>query len=101
MYQRLYAQMEQWATGDDPDTALEQLAADLKLDRDQVSACLRSRKALERVLRDLYDGQGIVSSIPTFILFYGGTGRVLQGARSAEQFVATLQQQLESAKAGQ
>jgi protein-disulfide isomerase len=102
MHHRLYEHMEQWSDGDDPDPALVRLAAGLELDRAQFSACLQSRSALERVLRDLYDGQGIgVRNIPTFILFHGGTGHVLAGARSAEQFVATLQQQLEMAKAGQ
>ncbi len=100
MHHRLFEQMEQWSTGDDPDTALVRLAADLELDRARFTACLTSRKALERVLSDLYDAQAIgVRNTPTFILFYGGTGRVLAGARSAEEFAATLQQQLESAKA--
>jgi hypothetical protein len=54
------------------------------------------------VLRDLYDGQGMgVSKIPTFILFSGGAGDLLLGTRSAEQFVALLQQRLTQAKAGQ
>ena len=101
MHHRLFEQMEQWSNGDDPDTALVRIAADLQLNRTQFTACLTSRKALERVLRDLYDGQAIgVRSTPTFILFYGGTGHVIAGTRSAEQFAATLQQQLERAKAG-
>ena len=100
MHHRLFEQMEQWSTGDDPDTALVRLAR-LQLDRAQFSACLMGRRTLEPVLRDLYDGQGIgVRSMPTFILFYGGTGHVLTGAHSAEQFAATLQHQLESAKSG-
>jgi protein-disulfide isomerase len=99
MHHRLFEQMEQWSTADDPDTALVGLAADLELDRVQFTACLMSRKALERVLHDLYDGQGIgVRNIPAFILLHNGTGHVLTGARSAEQFMGTLQQQLESAK---
>lgn len=101
MHHLLFERMAQWSTGDDPDTALVRLAADLQLDRPQFTACLTSRKALERVLGDLYDGQGIgVRNLPTFILFHGGTGHVLTGARSAEQFAATLQQQLESTKSG-
>ncbi len=101
MHHRLFERMEQWAPGDDPEPALGQLAADLDLDRSQFSACLQSRKALERVLRDLYDGQEIgVRSIPTFILYAGGTGRMLVGARSAEQFLSLLQRQIESAKSG-
>jgi protein-disulfide isomerase len=102
MHHRLYERLEQWSNGDDPDAALVRLAAELELDRAQFSACLQGRKALERVLRDLYDGQGVgVKNIPLFILFYGGTGHVLAGARSPEQFMATLQQQLELAKSGQ
>jgi protein-disulfide isomerase len=101
MHHRLFEQTEQWSTGDDPDAALVGLAADLELDRARFTACLTSRKALERVLRDLYDAQAIgVRSTPTFVLFYGGTGHALAGARSAEEFAATLQQQLERAKAG-
>jgi hypothetical protein len=65
------------------------------------TACLTSRKALQSVLRDLYDGQGTgVRNIPTFFLFHGGTGYLLAGARSAEDFAATLQQQLENANSG-
>src|SRR5262249_39481505 len=59
MHHRLFEQMEQWSSGADPDTALLRLAADLELDRAKFTACLTSRKALERVLRDLYDGQAI------------------------------------------
>jgi protein-disulfide isomerase len=99
MHHRLFERMEQWANGEDPEPALGQLAGDLKLDRTQFSACLQSRKALERVLHDLYDGQGIgVRNIPAFILYSGGTGRMLVGARSAEQIAAILQKQLEVAK---
>jgi protein-disulfide isomerase len=66
MHHRLFERLEQWAPGNDPEPALGQLAADLDLDRSQFSACLQSRKALERVLRDLYEGQEIgVRNIPT------------------------------------
>jgi predicted DsbA family dithiol-disulfide isomerase len=89
-----------WSTGDDPDAALVGLAAELELDRARFTACLASRKALERVLSDLYDAQAIgVRSTPTFILLYGGTAQALAGARSAEEFAAKLQQQVERAKA--
>jgi protein-disulfide isomerase len=99
MHDRLFEQVEQWSKGDDPDAALVRLAADLQLDRAPFTACLMSRKALERVLSDLYDGQGVgVKNIPMFLLIHGGTARVLVGARSAEEFAATLQEQLERAK---
>jgi protein-disulfide isomerase len=101
MHHRLFEEREQWSNGDDSDPVFVRLAADVGLDRGQFTACLTSRKALERVLRDLYDGQGVgIRNIPTFILFYGGTGQVLTGVRSSEQFAATLQEQLERAKTG-
>jgi predicted DsbA family dithiol-disulfide isomerase len=54
------------------------------------------------VLRDLNEEQGIgVRNVPAFILVHGGTGSVLAGTRSAEQFVALSQQRLEMAKSGQ
>jgi protein-disulfide isomerase len=99
MHHLLFERMEQWSKSDDPDRALVALGAELKLQKAQFATCLMSRKALERVLADLYDAQAIgVKSTPTFVLFHGGTGHVLAGARSAEQFAAMLQQQLESAK---
>ncbi len=102
MHHLLFAQMEKWSTSDDPDGALVRLATDLKLNKARFTVCVTSRKALERVLRDLYDGQAVgIRNSPTFLLFYGGTGHALVGARSAEQFAATLQEQLARAKAGQ
>jgi protein-disulfide isomerase len=99
MHHLLFERVEQWSTGDDPDPALGRLASEIGLDKGQFTACLTSRKALESVLRDLYDGQGSgVRTIPTFFLFHGGTGYLLAGARSAEDFAATLQTQLERAK---
>jgi protein-disulfide isomerase len=99
MHHLLFERMEQWSGSDDPDTALVGLATELKLEPAQFGACLKGRKALERVLADLYDAQAIgIRSTPTFILFYGGTGHVLTGARSADQFATTLQQQVENAK---
>lgn len=101
MHHRLFEQMEKWSTGDDPDAALVGLAGDLELDRARFTACLSGRNALERVLGDMYDAQAIgVRSTPTFVLFYDGTGQALAGARSAEEFAAKLQQQVERAKAG-
>lgn len=102
MHHRLFEHIEQWSSGDDPDSAFERLAAALKLDLARFTTCLQSRNALERVLRGLYDGQAVgVRNIPAFILYSGGTGRTLVGAHSAEHFATLLRQQLEMAKAGQ
>lgn len=99
MHHLLFERMEQWSAGFDQDKALGRLAADLRLDDTKFAACLASRQPLERVMRDLFDGQGIgVKVMPTFVLFYGGTGHVLTGTRTAEEFASTLGQQLETAK---
>jgi len=101
MHHRLFEQMEEWSTVNDPDTALVKLAGGLELDRAQFSACLQGRKALERVLHDVHDGQGIgVRNVPAFVLFQDETPFVLVGARSVQQFATTLQRQLKQAKAG-
>ena len=102
MHHLLFERMEQWSTGDDPDTASEDLAAELELDQAQFSACLQSRKALERVLRDVLDGQAIgVRNVPAFVLFRDEIPFVLVGVRPLESFASLLQQQLKQAKAGQ
>jgi predicted DsbA family dithiol-disulfide isomerase len=86
---------------EDPDPALEALASELGLDAERFSACLQGRASLERVLADLYDAQGVVSETPGFVILYGGKGRITRGARPADQFVATLQTMLESARSGE
>jgi protein-disulfide isomerase len=102
MHRLLFKWMEQWSNGDDPDTALAQLAADLELDQAQFTACLQSRKALERVLHDLYDGYGIgVRNVPAFVLFQDETPFVLVGTHPMEQFASVLQRQLKRTQAGQ
>jgi protein-disulfide isomerase len=99
MHHLLFERMEQWSSSDDLDTALTAIAAPLKLDKTLFSACLASRHALERVLRDLYDGQGVgVRNVPAFVLFRGETSSVLVGAHPIEQFATILQKQLEIAK---
>jgi protein-disulfide isomerase len=102
MQHGLFASMQRWSTADDPATALGQLAADLKLNGEQFRTCLQSRRALEPVLHDLQDGQGIgVRNVPAFVLFEDETPFVLVGARLIEQFAALLQRQLKQANAGQ
>jgi len=100
MHHLLYERSEQWSAGNDADVALVKLAVDLKLDKAQFSACLAGRNALERVLRDLYDGQAAgLRNSPTFVMLSGGAGDAIVGARSTEQFATTLQQRLDKAKA--
>jgi protein-disulfide isomerase len=99
MYHLLFETLEQWSNADDPDAEFLALADQLALDMDPFTACFNSRQALERVLSDIYDAQGVVQTTPTFIAIYGGSGAVFRGARPAEEFVSILQKQLEAANA--
>jgi protein-disulfide isomerase len=100
MYHSLFEAQEQWSV-EEPDPALVALAEGLDVDVERFGACLQGRASLERVLSDLYDSQGVVSQTPSFVILYGGQGRITRGARPAEQFVATLETMLESAQAGE
>ena len=97
MYHLLFEELDQWSTDDDSDSALLALAKASDLDMDVFAVCFNSRQALERVLSDLYDAQGIVQTTPTFIVIYEGAGRVMRGSRPVDQFVPILQNMLEDA----
>ena len=95
MHHALFESVEQWSRDGDPDDALRRLAAGIALDPVPFAACLASRRALEPVLRGLYDGQSIgVKNSPTFIFVQGDTASGVLGTRSAEQFETLLRQQL-------
>lgn len=84
-------------TIDDVETALIELAENLELDKEAFETCLSSRQALERVLRDIYDAQGVVQQTPTFVILYGGQGALLRGAKDVESFTSTLESYVELA----
>jgi protein-disulfide isomerase len=96
MHDLLFSTQEQWSVNP-PDPVLTALAGQLKLDAARFSACLSSRQALERVLADMYDAQGTASTTPTFVVLYKGKGTLIQGSRSAEEFINTLKGFLEPA----
>jgi protein-disulfide isomerase len=101
MHHLLFEAQDQWAV-DDPDPVLLGLAQQLDLDDDdEFETCLDSRQALERVLADLYDAQGVVNSTPNFVILHSGRGTLLSSSRPAEQFIALLRGQLESAYAAE
>ncbi len=95
MHHLLYDETDRWAT-EDAERVLVTLAESLALDRSRFEACFNGRKALERVLHDLYEAQGVVQSTPTFIIIEGERGSVMRGARPADQFVALLTKRLEA-----
>ena len=55
----------------------------------------------ERVVADIYDSMGAVSSTPSFIVLSGGQGSVLRGSRPAEDFVNLLREVLDTAESGE
>ena len=95
MHHLLFEKTEQWAR-EDAEDALVVLAESVPLDRSRFAACFNGRKALERVLHDLYDAQGVVQSIPTFIVIDGERGSVMKGARPADQIITLLSKRLET-----
>ena len=103
MHHLLFEMAEQWsgdeASSENADDGLIKLAADLELNGDQFNACLNGRQALERVVHDLYDAEGVVQTTPTFVILHGGVGHILRGSRAADQFVNLLQGRLEEATA--
>jgi protein-disulfide isomerase len=100
MERLIFETQEEWSV-DDPDPVLLRLADELGLNAGDFSSCLSSRAALQRVLTDLFDGSGLVASTPTFFVIQGGQGARFEGARDAEDFVAILEGQLESALAAE
>lgn len=94
MRRRLFETVEQWAV-EGADASFFALSGELNLDHDRFAACFNSRAALERVMRDMYDAQGLIQRTPTFVVLTGEPTGTLMGASSAEQFIATLKNRLE------
>lgn len=95
MHDQLFARQADGAEGE-IDAALATLAAELELDMEAFVACTASRQALERVLPDLYDAQGVADSTPTFIFLDGKSGAVYRGSRDAADFVGLVTRFIES-----
>jgi protein-disulfide isomerase len=99
MHDLLFEARERWTEQEAVDATLIELARELALDVPAFSACLDSRRPLERVMHDMFDAQGVVKTTPTFIVFQGGKGYALRGTRPPEQFAAHLRQRIEAATA--
>jgi protein-disulfide isomerase len=100
MHDLLFETVDQWGV-DEPEPVLESLANELGLDSTEFAACLGSREPVERVVSDIYDSFGAVSSTPSFIVLSGGQGSVLRGSRPADQFVELLQGVLDQVAGGE
>jgi protein-disulfide isomerase len=100
MKELLFENVDQWAV-EEAETELISLAGELDLDGAKFTACLDSREPIERVVADIYDSLGAVSSTPSFVVLSNGQGRILPGSRPADQFVTLLQDVLDSAESGE
>ena len=100
MHHLLFERLEAWSGGD-AEAGLLALADELGLESATFLACFNGRQALERVLGDLYDAQGVVSTTPNFVILYGGKGTLMESSLPAEQFVTSLQNRLESVEAAE
>jgi protein-disulfide isomerase len=105
MHDELFANVDTWAPSEaefwqmqDAEDEIAKLAKDLGLDGDLFVQCLNDRESLERVLSDLYDAEGVVSSTPTFVVLYGGQGTLLNGSRPASDFSEILNSFVEQAE---
>jgi len=49
----------------------------------------------------MYDAKDLTSETPTFVMLYGGSGRVMKGSLPNEQFMRALQGQLDQAMTSQ
>jgi protein-disulfide isomerase len=96
MHELLYSEQDSWAEADGEDHFL-QLAESLDLELTAFENCLNGRVAMDRVVSDMFDAQeaGIFTT-PTFIMLYGGDAILLNGSRETSEFVALLQNALES-----
>lgn len=92
MHDRLFAGVERWNVAA-PEAPLTAIATEAGLDPRKFSACLDSRRAVERVVADLYDAQDIVRATPSFVIIEGNAGS-LTGSLPADQFVALLKERL-------
>jgi protein-disulfide isomerase len=97
MHDALYKRQGDWATGAAP-TVLPKIARDIGLDGSAFDRCFNGRTALEHVLADLYDAQGIVERAPSFVILPGdGTGSI-SGGMAADGFIKFLTALLEGGK---
>lgn len=96
MHGSLHADSDRWAN-DDAENALLAIADSLDLDMDEFRGCFESRQGLERVVRDLYDAQGVITRAPTFVIIEGGRGTAT-GPLGGESFLKLLNGRLEAIK---
>ncbi len=104
MHDALFAEQDQWApqddawTEEDAEGEIVAIAKDLGLDDDSFDECIKSRQPMERVLLDVFDAEGIITSTPSFVAIYNGQGTLLNGSRPTEEFAQVLDSLIEAAQ---
>ena len=94
----LHSNPGRWADADDRDAALIDIAAGLGLDIDAFRKCFEGRSGLERVVDDIFDAQGIITTAPRFVILHDGRGATT-GPLAAEQFIELLTKRLDELEA--
>jgi protein-disulfide isomerase len=90
MHDELFRHQQDWAD-EQAEPALRRIAASIGLDAAVFDACLAGRHALERVLADLYDSQGITERTPSFVMLPGDGGGSMSGSMPAKTFIGILE----------
>lgn len=94
MHDLLFEAVKDWAV-EDAEAGLVALAPRAGLQDRAFRRCLAGRHALERVLADLYDAQGVVERVPRFVILSGGNSGSLTGPLATSQFIDLLRDELE------
>ena len=88
-HHRLFVEMADWSRPDNRGYFMA-LAAEYELDTETFAACLEQDESALAVQSDLQDGMPFVRGTPTFVVLYGGEGRLIPGALPADQFVGAI-----------
>ena len=92
-HHRFFAEMSDWSRPDNKGYFMA-LAAEYELDIDAFEDCLGQDESALAVQSDLQDGMPFVRGTPTFVVLYGGEGRLIPGALPADQFVGAISEAL-------
>lgn len=94
MHEILFKDATPWSIAD-PNPVFGGFAKQLGLNVDQFTKCLSDtgdNSAQKRVQSDMQDGAPFVQGTPTFIVLFGGQGRIIPGALPLDRFTQVLQE---------
>ncbi len=95
MHDLLFESQELWLV-EEVDDAILRLAVQVEdLNLAEFASCFGARASLQKVLLDIFDGQGLVTSTPTFITLINGRGKVSRGFKELDGFRKGIEGYLE------